>query len=153
MKTSAGILLYRNTNELPEVFLVHPGGPFWKNKDLGAWSIPKGEYALGENPLDCAKREFEEETGQAIEGYFIPLDAIKQSGGKTVYAWAVEGNIDAEKIVSNTIMIPWPPKSGKLLEIPEVDRGAWFVFDEAKFKIIPAQAAFIVQLQDLLSSK
>lgn len=153
MKTSAGILLYRKTNELPEVFLVHPGGPFWKNKDLGAWSIPKGEYALGENPLDCAKREFEEETGQAIEGYFIPLDAIKQSGGKTVYAWAVEGNIDAEKIVSNTIMIPWPPKSGKFLEIPEVDRGAWFVFDEAKFKIIPAQAAFIVQLQDLLSSK
>jgi len=152
MKTSAGILLYRNTNELPEVFLVHPGGPFWKNKDLGAWSIPKGEYTLGENPLDCAKREFEEETGHKIEGYFIPLDAVKQAGGKTVYAWAVEGNIDAEKIVSNTILIPWPPKSGRFLEIPEVDKGAWFELNEAKSKIIPAQSAFIVQLEALLSN-
>ncbi|MNK59172.1 NUDIX domain protein [compost metagenome] len=149
MKISAGLLLYR-VNTVPEVFLVHPGGPFWKNKDVGVWSIPKGEHSLGENPLDCAKREFKEETGQAIEGYFIPLDAIKQKGGKTVQAWAVEGDIDADTIVSNQISIPWPPKSGQLLSIPEVDKGAWFNLDEAQLKIIPAQAALIIQLQALL---
>ncbi|RZK74258.1 MAG: NUDIX domain-containing protein [Pedobacter sp.] len=150
MKISAGLLLYR-LNTVPEVFLVHPGGPFWKNKDLGVWSIPKGESSLGENPLDCAKREFKEETGQAIEGYFIPLDAITQKGGKIVQAWAVEGDIDAESLISNRISIPWPPRSGKLLEIPEVDKGAWFNLDEAQLKVIPAQAALIIQLQALLN--
>jgi predicted NUDIX family NTP pyrophosphohydrolase len=102
MRTSAGILLYRKTNNYIEIFLVHPGGPFWKGKEKGAWSIPKGEFTEGEDPLSCAKREFKEETGQSIDGDFIELIPVKQKGGKMVYAWAVEGNADAENKVSNT---------------------------------------------------
>jgi len=150
MKTSAGILLYRISREAAEVFLVHPGGPFWKNKDIGAWSIPKGEFGLGEESLETAKREFQEETGQVIEGYFIPLEPITQKGGKTVYAWAVEGDIDAATIVSNYITIAWPPGTGKVMEIPEVDRGEWFDLETALTKINPAQANFIKQLAMLM---
>ena len=151
MKTSTGILLYRQLPTHTEVFLVHPGGPFCKNRGLGAWSTPKGEPDLGENPLESAKREFREETGQPIEGYFIPLDPIRQKGGKTVFAWAVEGDIEAGHIRSNTIHISWPPGSKRLLEIPEVDRGEWFELDLALQKIIPAQTGLLRQLEALLN--
>jgi len=151
MKTSAGILLYRIQQQQLEVFLVHPGGPFWKNKDIGAWSIPKGEYTAEEEPLATAKREFKEETGQNIEGDFIPLIPIQQKGGKHISAWAVQGNIDADHIVSNLITIPWPPRTGKFIEIPEVDQGKWFDTTTALTKINPAQASFIQQLIDRIT--
>jgi len=146
IKQSAGILLYRNINSVLEVFLVHPGGPFFKNKDEGSWSIPKGEFLDDEEALIAAKREFEEETGQAIDGNFISLGSIKQKSGKIVYAWAIEGNINHETIFSNTCEIEWPPRSGKKLTIPEIDRAAWFGVDEAKRKINPAQAELIDRL-------
>jgi len=150
IKQSAGILLYRNTNNILEVFLVHPGGPFFKNKDEGSWSIPKGEFLDDEEALTAAKREFEEETGQTIDGNFISLGSIKQKSGKIVYAWAVEGNINHETIFSNTCEIEWPPRSGKKLTIPEIDRAAWFEVDEAKRKINPAQAELIDRLTALI---
>ena len=145
-KQSAGILLYRFLNEQLQVFLVHPGGPFFRNKDEGSWSIPKGEFMEDENPLEAAKREFIEETGQKIEGTFIDLAPIRQKGGKTVYAWAVEGDIDHETIVSNLFEIEWPPKSGKRQSFPEIDKAAWFDVEMAKIKINPAQSAFIDNL-------
>ena len=146
-KQSAGILLYRFVSDRLQVFLVHPGGPFFKNKDEGSWSIPKGEFADYENPLDAAKREFLEETGQSIDGNFIELTAIHQKGGKTVHAWAVEGDIDHETIVSNTFEIEWPPRSGKKQIFPEIDRAAWFDIEAAKDKINSAQADLIKELQ------
>jgi len=146
-KQSAGILLYRIVNDQLQVLLVHPGGPFFKNKDDGSWSIPKGEFAEEENPLDAAKREFLEETGQSIEGHFIELTPVQQKGGKTVHAWAVEGDIDHETIVSNTFEIEWPPRSGKKQSFPEIDRAAWFDLETAKVKINAAQAGFISELQ------
>jgi len=146
-KQSAGILLYRKTNNILEVFLAHPGGPFFKNKDEGSWSIPKGEFLDDEQPLDAAKREFEEEIGKAIDGDFISLGSIRQKSGKTVYAWAVEGDIDHETIFSNTCEVEWPPRSGKKITIPEIDRAAWFEVDEAKKKINPAQAELIDRLK------
>ena len=146
-KQSAGILLYRKTNNNLEVFLAHPGGPFFKNKDEGSWSIPKGEFLDDEQPLDAAKREFEEEIGKAIDGDFISLGSIRQKSGKTVYAWAVEGDIDHETIFSNTCEVEWPPRSGKKITIPEIDRAAWFEVDEAKKKINPAQAELIDRLK------
>jgi predicted NUDIX family NTP pyrophosphohydrolase len=146
MKTSAGILLYRKKNNFIEVFLVHPGGPFWKNKDKGAWSIPKGEFTKDEDPLTVAKREFNEETGQAVAGDFVELTPIKQKGGKMVYAWAVEGDADAEQIVSNTFKQEWPYKSGKWITIPEVDKAGWFGVEEAKEKMNPAQLELIEDL-------
>ena len=146
IKQSAGILLYRNINSVLEVFLVHPGGPFFKNKDEGSWSIPKGEFLDNEEALTAAKREFEEETGQVIDGDFVSLGSIKQKSGKIVYAWAIEGNINHETIFSNTCEIEWPPRSGKKLTIPEIDRAAWFGVDEAKRKINPAQAELIDRL-------
>lgn len=146
MRTSAGILLYRKKNKKIEFFLVHPGGPFWKGKDVGAWSIPKGEFTEGEDPLAAAKREFNEETGQSVDGDFIELTPIKQKAGKVVYAWAVEGDADAENIVSNTFKTEWPYKSGKWITIPEVDKADWFDEEEAKEKINVAQAAFIEDL-------
>ena len=151
-RLSAGILLYRIGDGEPQVMLVHPGGPFWKNKDLGAWSIPKGEYQIGEDPLEHAKREFKEETGQSIKGKFTRLMPIKQAGGKIVTAFAVEGDIDVTRIKSNTIPIEWPPKSGKFQQIPEVDRGEWFDLDTARQKINAAQAALIDQLDKLISN-
>jgi predicted NUDIX family NTP pyrophosphohydrolase len=150
MRKSAGILLYRIKENLPEVFLVHPGGPFWKGKEKGAWSVPKGEYPEDEAPLAAAKREFEEETGKAISGTFIELQPVKQKGGKLVLAWAVEGDIDADKIVSNTYKLEWPYKSGKWQSFPEVDKAAWFSIEEARQKINPAQEALIDDLLEKL---
>jgi predicted NUDIX family NTP pyrophosphohydrolase len=146
MRTSAGILLYRKTDSYVEVFLVHPGGPFWKGKEKGAWSVPKGEFSKGEDPLTVAKREFEEETGQTVDGDFMELKPIQQKGGKMVYAWAVEGHADAENIVSNTFKQEYPYKSGKWITIPEVDKAGWFGVEEAKEKINAAQVALIEDL-------
>jgi predicted NUDIX family NTP pyrophosphohydrolase len=142
-KQSAGLLMYRTREGRLEVFLVHPGGPFWAKKDLGAWSIPKGEYVEGENPLDAARREFTEETGFEAGGDFIDLGTIKQAGGKLVSVWAIEGDCDPEKLVSNTCMIDWPPRTGRKIEIPEVDRGAWFGVQEAREKILKSQEPVI----------
>ena len=147
VKNSAGILMYRFRERSLEVFLVHPGGPFWAKKDEGAWSIPKGEFNIDtEDPLEAAKREFEEETGYALEGEFIPLENLKQSSMKIVYAWAVEGDCDAVKIKSNTFSMEWPPRSGKQQEFPEVDRAEWFDIETAKIKILKGQKPFIDRL-------
>lgn len=148
MRTSAGIVLYRRINKKIEIFLVHPGGPFWKGKDKGAWSIPKGEFTEDEDPLTVARREFNEETGQTVDGNFEQLTPVKQKGGKIVHAWAVEGDADSDNIVSNTFQQEWPYKSGKWITIPEVDKAAWFSAEEAKEKINPAQTAFIDELLD-----
>ncbi|HEY8930818.1 MAG TPA: NUDIX domain-containing protein [Mucilaginibacter sp.] len=147
---SAGILLYRKINDVLQVFLVHPGGPFFKNKDAGAWSIPKGEFADDEEPLAAAKREFEEETGQAINGEFIPLKPVRLNSGKRVHAWAVEGDIDHEIIASNLFEIEWPPRSGRMQSFPEIDRASWFGVEEAKVKINAAQAGFVEELAETL---
>jgi len=149
-KTSAGILLYRFVEGEPEVFLVHPGGPFWEHKDEGSWSIPKGEFVRGENPLEAARREFFEETGSEISGEFIELTPLKQPSGKVVYAWAVKGNIDAGSIKSNLFSMEWPPKSGKEREFPEVDRGGWFTIPRAQKKLMKGQVGFLEQLQKKL---
>jgi predicted NUDIX family NTP pyrophosphohydrolase len=148
-KTAAGLLMYRRRHDL-EVFLVHPGGPFWIKKDVGAWTVPKGEIGENEAALDAAKREFTEETGFSIDGEFHPLGPVRQSGGKVVYAWAVEGDCDPAKIRSNSFAMEWPPKSGKVSEFPEVDRGGWFPIVEARKRILPAQEKFLDQLMDLL---
>ncbi|WP_027388784.1 NUDIX hydrolase [Chryseobacterium gregarium] len=150
MKTSAGILLFKREKEKIFYFLVHPGGPFWKNKEVGAWSIPKGEASEGENLLERACIEFEEETGKSIEGNFIELQPIKQKSGKTVHAWALESDLEPSGLYSNTLFIDWPPRSGKKLEIPEVDRWEWFDTEEAGKKINPAQAEFIAELERML---
>jgi predicted NUDIX family NTP pyrophosphohydrolase len=148
---SAGILLFRKIGEKFEVLLVHPGGPFWTKKDLGAWSIPKGEIAESESPETAARREFEEELGSQPEGELIPLGEIRQKAGKIVHAWALEGDLDVTKIRSNTFQIEWPPRSGKMKEFPEVDRAAFFSLDEARQKINPAQAEFIDRLERILA--
>jgi predicted NUDIX family NTP pyrophosphohydrolase len=149
-KQSAGILLYRTINNILEVFLVHPGGPYFKNKDDGSWSIPKGEFLGDEEALTAAKREFEEETGQHIDGKFIELGTIQQKNGKVVHAWAVEGDINHETIFSNTCEIEWPPRTGKKLTIPEIDHAAWFSPAAAKQKINPAQAELVDRLAAIL---
>ena len=156
-RRSAGILLFRRTSSATsdgvEVLLVHPGGPFWARKDEGAWSIPKGEYGVDgddpdEEPLTAALREFEEETGRPVPvaGEPIELGTIKQPGGKFVTAWAVEGTLDADRIVSNTFELEWPPRSGKLAEFPEVDRAAWLAVPEARVKILRGQIGFLDRL-------
>ncbi|HET6769234.1 MAG TPA: NUDIX domain-containing protein [Chitinophagaceae bacterium] len=144
---SAGIVLYRIQNNRVEIFLVHPGGPYWSKKDEGAWSIPKGEFDEKEEPLAAAKREFQEETGIEISGEFIQLNPVKQKGGKMVYAWAVEGDIDPGKIKSNSFEIEWPPRSGKMKSFREIDKAAWFHMIDAKKKIIEAQFALITELE------
>lgn len=149
-KTSAGVLLYRRTGGLPEVFLVHPGGPFWAKKEDGAWSIPKGEFAEGEDPVEVAKREFEEETGFPLKGTLDRLEPVKQVGGKIVYAWASEGEIDASAIHSNRFSMEWPPHSGKNQEFPEVDRASWFDLDTARRKILKSQMPLLAQLRERL---
>jgi predicted NUDIX family NTP pyrophosphohydrolase len=146
---SAGILLYRKIDNRLQVFLVHPGGPFFKNKDLGAWSIPKGEFLDDEDALIAAKREFEEEIGQAVDGDFIELKPVRLKSGKTVYAWAVEGDIDHETITSNLFEMEWPPKSGKKQSFPEIDRAGWFEVEEAKLKVNVAQVGLIEELESL----
>jgi len=138
-------MVYRETDAGVEIFLVHPGGPFWAKKDDGAWSIPKGEFD-GEDPLTAARREFEEETGFKIAGDFFALTPIKQKAGKIVYAWAVEADIDADAINSNTFEMEWPPRSGKTARFPEIDRAAWFDPETAKQKINPAQSVLIDEL-------
>jgi predicted NUDIX family NTP pyrophosphohydrolase len=153
MKTSAGILLFKRSEDKIFYFLVHPGGPFWKNKDSGAWSIPKGEATEGESLLRRAKIEFLEETGKALDGDFIKLEPITQKAGKKVFAWALEKDLETDGLQSNNIIISWPPKSGKSMKIPEVDRWEWFSSEEAMQKINPAQAGFIVQLEEILSSE
>ena len=136
-----------------QFFLVHPGGPFWAKKDLGVWSIPKGEYNEGDDPLQAARREFEEETSKKLSGSFIALTPTTQKAGKQVHAWAIEGDIDADKIVSNTFKVEWPPKSGKWKSYPEVDKAGWFDTKTAKEKINSAQVSFIDELLDLLKKK
>ena len=153
MRKSAGILLYRSRQEQAEYFLVHPGGPFWKNKDIGAWSVPKGEFEDGEDPLKAAQREFEEETGIAIKGTFTALTPVKQKSGKMIYTWACEGDIDHSIIRSNTFPIEWPPRSGKYIDIPEVDKGGWFTYEEAREKLIPGQVPILDELRMMLSKK
>jgi predicted NUDIX family NTP pyrophosphohydrolase len=147
-KRSAGILLYRHRPDAGlEVLLVHPGGPYWARKDLGAWSIPKGEHEEAEEALDCALREFEEETGsKPAPGELDELGSVKQKSGKVVAAWALEGDLDADAVQSNTFELEWPPRSGRMQEFPEVDRAAWFGLDEARERILPAQAPFLDRL-------
>jgi len=150
MKQSAGILLFRKINKEPEFFLVHPGGPFFSRKNEGWWTIPKGELLKDEQPLDAAIREFEEETGYCPAGEFIPLQAIKQKGGKVVLCWAAEGDLDAELITSNTFELEWPPRTGKMKIFPEIDKAGWFNLATAGMLINEKQAAFLQELSELL---
>lgn len=149
MKESAGILLYRRVNGRLEVLLVHPGGPFWMNKDAGAWTIPKGEIDPGEDALACALRELKEETGLAFDGPVTPLPPVKQKGGKRVRAWAAEADFDPAALTSVTFDMEWPPKSGKRSAFPEVDRAEWFDLPAARDKINAAQAALLDALADV----
>jgi predicted NUDIX family NTP pyrophosphohydrolase len=145
-KKSAGLLLFRGSTESLEVLLVHPGGPFWAKKDDGAWSIPKGEFPDGEEPLAAAIREFEEETGQLVAGDFIALEPIRQAGGKIVFAWAVRADFDLSQLRSNLFQLEWPPRSGRQREFPEVDRAAWFDLASAKRKILNGQLPLLEHL-------
>jgi predicted NUDIX family NTP pyrophosphohydrolase len=148
---SAGLLLYRQATPGLEVLLVHPGGPFWARRDLGAWSVPKGEYADDEDPLAAARREFAEELGSAPPaGDLLDLGEIRQKAGKLVRAWAVAGNLDPLTVRSNTFEMRWPPRSGRLETFPEVDRAQWFELDEARKRINPGQAALLDRLQEVL---
>lgn len=148
-KKSAGLLLYRKTGGSLEVFLVHPGGPFWATKDNGAWSIPKGELEETENPLDAAKREFREETGFVAEGNFQALEPIRQKSGKIVYAWALRCDLDATATKSNTFSMEWPRGSGRVHEFPEIDRAEWFKIGLARKKILKGQLGLLDQLEKM----
>lgn len=150
-KQSAGILLYKNTVKGLEFFLVHPGGPFFRNKDLGYWTVPKGEFSSDELPLDAAVREFEEETGYRPEGKFIELQPIVQKGGKQVWCWAVAGDLDHKRIHCNTFDLEWPPNSGKTVAFEEVDKAGWFSLAEAKQYINEKQFAFLLELNAALT--
>jgi predicted NUDIX family NTP pyrophosphohydrolase len=157
-RRSAGILLYRRSGGALELLLVHPGGPFWARKDEGAWSIPKGEYEETQDPQAAALREFEEELGSALPApgssgatALTELGTVRQPGGKIVTAWAAEGDLDAERIVSNTFELEWPPRSGTTREFPEVDRAAWFAAEEARTKILRGQLPFIDALEAALA--
>jgi predicted NUDIX family NTP pyrophosphohydrolase len=143
---SAGILMYRRGDKGLEVLLVHPGGPFWAKKDLGAWSIPKGEHSATEDPLAVAVREFEEETGARPQGAFRPLGELAQPSRKIVTAWAVHGNFDVNRLKSNMFELQWPPRSGRKASFPEVDRAGWFSIDEARQKILRGQKEFLDRL-------
>jgi predicted NUDIX family NTP pyrophosphohydrolase len=149
---SAGILLHRQGAHGTEVLLVHPGGPFWVRKDLGAWSIPKGEVDEGEDPRACALREFAEETGTRLTGALAELGSVKLKSGKVVLAFALAGDLDAAAVASNTFELEWPPRSGRTQSFPEIDRAAWFGLEAARAKLNPAQAAFIDRLQALLDA-
>ncbi len=150
-RRSAGLILWRRSVRSFEVLLAHMGGPLWAKRDERAWSIPKGEYDEAEDPLDAARREFAEELGHpAPPGDLLALGDVRQSGGKTVTAWALEGDLDASSIVSNTVTMPWPPRSGRVAEFPEVDRAAWFPPEVARTKLVTAQAAFVDRLEAAL---
>lgn len=152
-QVSAGLLMYRRCDGKLQILLAHPGGPFFKNKDDGAWSIPKGEIGTDEDVLEAAKREFQEETGIKAEGPFVALTAVKQKAGKIVHAWAFEGDCDPSKIVSNTFTIEWPPRSGKQTEFPEIDRAEFFDVSTAKRKINAAQVALIDELEKIVKNE
>jgi predicted NUDIX family NTP pyrophosphohydrolase len=149
---SAGLLVYRRREGQPEFLLAHPGGPFWKNRDEGAWSIPKGLIGEGEETHAAALREFEEETGQSVSGDFVELTPLKQKSGKVVYCWLVEADLDLAGFRSNLFEMEWPPRSGRLQMFPEIDRLAWFAADEALQKILPGQRGFIVEALARISS-
>jgi predicted NUDIX family NTP pyrophosphohydrolase len=149
---SAGLLLFRRRGGRLEVFLAHPGGPFWANKDAGAWTVPKGLVEPGEDPLAAAVREFAEETGLSPSGPFLPLGSVRQKSGKVVHAWAVEGDADPDRVTSNVISVEWPPGSGRRVSIPEVDRCAWFEPDEARRRLNPAQVALVERLEAALTT-
>lgn len=149
---SAGILLYRHHSGELQVFLVHMGGPYWSHKDAGAWSIPKGEYGSHEEPLQAARREFEEETGLPVTGPFLPLEAVRQHNGKQVTAWAMQGDFDPTQLRSNLFSLEWPPRSGKMQQFPEADRGEWFSIDAARHRMIAGQALLLDQLSARLGS-
>lgn len=148
--TSSGILMYRQREAGLEVLLVHPGGPFWARRDAGAWSIPKGEHDAGEDSLSAARREFREETGIDVAGFFHRLTPLRQPGGKTVHVWAVEGDCDPDTVRSNSFEMEWPPKSGKREWFPEIDRAAWFDLSEAEVRILPGQRGFLDELPNVL---
>lgn len=156
-KASAGLLLYRFAGvaaDAIEVLLVHPGGPFWARKDEGAWSIPKGEYESGDDPLLCARLEFLEEVGSAVpDGALEDLGEVTQGGGKRVHVWALEGDLDVTSIDSNTFELEWPPRSNKLQSFPEVDKAGWFALDGARQKLNPAQVAFLDRLVTVVSAR
>ncbi len=151
-KVSAGLLMYRKRGGILEFLLVHPGGPLWAKKDLGMWSIPKGELGPNEDPLEAAKREFHEETGFRASGKFIPLAPVMIKSGKVIQAWAFEGDCDPAAIKSNTFSMEWPPRSGRMQEFPEVDRAAWFDFEEAKKKINQGQVGLLQELRKMAAS-
>lgn len=151
-KESAGLLLYRERNEAPEVLLVHPGGPFWVHRDEAAWSIPKGEIDPGERPVDVARREFAEELGSpAPEGEWLPLGTIRQAGGKLVHGWAARGDFDPDDLRSMMFEVEWPPRSGSRQSFPEVDRAAWFDLTRARRSILVGQRPFVDRLEELLT--
>jgi predicted NUDIX family NTP pyrophosphohydrolase len=145
-RVSAGLLMFRRRHSDLEVLLVHPGGPYWRKKDLGSWSIPKGEYTEGETALAAAMREFEEETGIKPSGEFTPLDDIRQPSGKIITAWAFEGDCSPAEIRSNLFSMEWPPKSGETREFPEIDRASWFSLENARARILKGQAGFLDRL-------
>jgi predicted NUDIX family NTP pyrophosphohydrolase len=151
-KKSAGLLLFRGSPDSIEVLLVHPGGPFWARKDDGVWSVPKGELSDDEEPLAAAQREFAEETGQPIAGEFIPLEPVKQAGGKLVFAWAVRGDFDPSQLRSNTFSMEWPRGSGQQRDFPEVDRAAWFDLETARRKILSGQSPLLDRLLAVIRS-
>jgi len=152
-RISAGLILYRRRGGALEVLLVHPGGPYWAKRDLGAWSIPKGEVEPGEDAMSAALREFHEETGFPVSGPALPLGQAKQRSGKIVAAWAMAGDVDARRAKSNRVTIEWPPRSGQRLEFPEVDRAEWFELAEARRRILPGQACFLDTLAGRLGSE
>jgi predicted NUDIX family NTP pyrophosphohydrolase len=145
-KRSAGLLMYRNRDRRIEVFLVHPGGPFWETKDKGAWTIPKGQFLYDEEPLEAAKREFQEETSFIPNGEFRPLGTIRQLSGKLVEAWAFEGDCNPDELHSITCEVEWPPRSKRMIEVPEVDRGRWFSVNDAREALLAAQRPFLDSL-------
>jgi predicted NUDIX family NTP pyrophosphohydrolase len=153
MKISAGLLVYRIRDGNLEVFLIHPGGPFWEKKETGAWSIPKGEVDAEEDPLHAAQREFLEETGFEAPGPFLKLKIVKQSAQKTVEAWAMEGDYDPSKLQSNLFEMEWPPKSGRMQSFPEADRADWFSINEARHRILKGQLPLLDQLEQLLEDQ
>jgi len=152
VKKSAGILVYKYAAQEIRFLLLHPGGPFWKSKDIGAWTIPKGEIENGDDPFQTALKEFEEETGSSITGNFIQLNPIVQKGGKTIYVWAVEGDFNCQTFHSNTFDMEWPPKSGQLKQFPEIDKAEWYDLETSKMKINPAQFALITEVLTILKN-